>query len=409
MRIKIFIIFSLLCTSIIQAQTIQEIESNLKKLDPAIRWHVEQNTQSAISNYLNNPYQISRSLERFQRFENDIENALNNHSVPSVFKYAALALSDCNLNFKDEYGGSGFFAMRYNLAVNQGLHISSYVDERRDVVKSSEVFARLLKTFYTKYNDWNVAYTVYCITELEWEKAVILSGSKDFAEASEKLSTDFQVFVPKFNAAVYVLSQVGSFSIKPTKDLPKVTQNVSVNQMVSLTQISQKLDIPLNILRELNPIYKKDIIPRSIKNYDLTLPENKIDLFLDLGEDIYVVVNKPNVNSKDSENDVQSDSLAKSDSNVSPPKETPKVQEKPKPNPNATVWVNYTVKKGDVLYALATYFNCSVKDIQTWNNLSSDRINVGQVLKMKVPESKKNYYASINRMTPEQKAQLRKR
>lgn len=40
----------------------------------------------------------------------------------------------------------------------------------------------------------------------------------------------------------------------------------------------------------------------------------------------------------------------------------------------------YTVQKGDVLQNVASKFNVSVDDLKKWNNLSSDRINIGQTL-----------------------------
>jgi membrane-bound lytic murein transglycosylase D len=406
MRIKIFIFFSLLFTSFIQAQSIQEIESTLIEVDPAFPWVVEESTLTLITQYLENKNNLSQSLERLQRFEKDISAAMTKHYVPEVLKYAAFALSECNHSFKDEFGGTGFFAMKYNTAVNQGLHISSYVDERRDVVKSSEVFARLMHKYYSDHGDWNIAYTVYCITELEWEKAKILSKSQDFFEASQSLSPSFQMSIPRFNAAVYIFSQISNFNISPTVDLPLETQNVSVNQMVSLLQISEKLDIPLSILRELNPIFKKDIVPRSVNNYELTLPSNKIGLFNEMGDKIYESVKKEKVASDNTENEENKDSKFQIKTEVK--SQIEKIDIKPKPSPNTMVWVNYRVKKGDVLYSLSIYFNCSVNDIKTWNNLKSDQINIGQVLKMRVPESKKSYYASIDKMTPTQKAVLRR-
>jgi LysM repeat protein len=43
----------------------------------------------------------------------------------------------------------------------------------------------------------------------------------------------------------------------------------------------------------------------------------------------------------------------------------------------------YKVRKGDTLYSIANKYNCSVKELQKWNNLSSQHLQVGQKLTIK--------------------------
>lgn len=50
------------------------------------------------------------------------------------------------------------------------------------------------------------------------------------------------------------------------------------------------------------------------------------------------------------------------------------------------IYENYTVKKGDDLYSIATKFNTSVDQIIKDNNLTSNLLSIGQVLKVKVGE-----------------------
>ncbi len=50
------------------------------------------------------------------------------------------------------------------------------------------------------------------------------------------------------------------------------------------------------------------------------------------------------------------------------------------------IYEDYTVKKGDSLYSIATKYGVSVNEIKSANNLSSNLLNIGQVLKIKVGE-----------------------
>jgi len=61
---------------------------------------------------------------------------------------------------------------------------------------------------------------------------------------------------------------------------------------------------------------------------------------------------------------------------------TPKAKPKttPKPKQNVTY---YTVKKGDTLTKIANKYHVTVNDLKKWNNLKSDRIDIGQKLTIK--------------------------
>lgn len=50
------------------------------------------------------------------------------------------------------------------------------------------------------------------------------------------------------------------------------------------------------------------------------------------------------------------------------------------------IYDNYTVKKGDDLYSIAKRFNTSVEQIIKDNNLTSNLLSIGQVLKVKIGE-----------------------
>ena len=65
--------------------------------------------------------------------------------------------------------------------------------------------------------------------------------------------------------------------------------------------------------------------------------------------------------------------------------------------------VNYTVKLGDNVGFIASWFNIRTSDLRYWNNINRNLIRVGQKLVIYVPENQKEKYERINSMSFAQK------
>lgn len=172
-------------------------------------------------------------------------------------------------------------------------------------------------------------------------------------------------------------------------DLNIVRDSVQVFKWLSLQQISGTIEIPIEQLRELNPVYKKDIIPFSADGYWVYLPRGKADRFDELRDSVYnpspAILFEPLVIVRDS-----------SDTSV--------VQAKPAFDKKR---VYYTVKRGENLTQIAGWFDVSKREILSWNNLKSQKVKAGKKLVIWVPSSKTGYYKRINKMSAAQKKRLR--
>lgn len=68
--------------------------------------------------------------------------------------------------------------------------------------------------------------------------------------------------------------------------------------------------------------------------------------------------------------------------------------------------LTYVVKNGDYLAAVAKWYDCSVSELQNWNDLSSNVLKAGQRLNVYVPSAKLTHYQGINAMTNAEKNNL---
>jgi len=141
------------------------------------------------------------------------------------------------------------------------------------------------------------------------------------------------------------------------------------NKTLAFSQISAVLGIPIEQIKELNPQYKKDVIPAAPEGYTLRLSLEHTTAFLQKEKEIYAY--NPN-------KAVENTALAS----------TQKLQENLNISGTGNISENflyYTVKQGDDFLKISQQFeNISTSDILKLNNLSLEsRINPGDKIKIK--------------------------
>ena len=155
------------------------------------------------------------------------------------------------------------------------------------------------------------------------------------------------------------------------------TDTIMVKKQMSFKNISELLDIPVEQLEFLNPIYKLKVIPfEGDKPHYLRLPKNKMGLFVSNEEKIYAYLNYLETykektksefiasTSKDSISSISVDSAY-----VSKPKFERKTQ-------------FHTIKSGESLGKIADKYNVSITEIKNWNNIKGNTIQAGKKIKI---------------------------
>jgi membrane-bound lytic murein transglycosylase D len=252
----------------------------------------------------------------------------------------------------------------YNLTIN------SYVDERRDPIASSHAAARFLRDLYSIFNDWTLVIAAYNCGPGNVNKAIRRAGGKrNYWDIYYYLPRETRGYVPAFIAANYTINYYKEHNLKPASiSIPPTTDTLMVSGMLHLQQVSEVLQIPLKVLRDLNPQYKLDIIPAKNKLHPLRLPLEFVGPFIDRENEIFAykesVFFNPNV-------------LA------SPSQFTSSYQHDV---PSGSKKIVYKVKDGDVLGKIAERHGVSVSQLRSWNNIRGNLIRIGQNLTIYVPE-----------------------
>lgn len=287
--------------------------------------------------------QVDVMLALSQYYFPIFEQAMERNGVPQELKYLAIIESALNPRAVSRVGASGTWQFMYQTAKMYDLQINQTVDERFDPTKASDAAARYLKSLYDNFGDWVLAIAAYNCGPGNVNKAIRRAqGKTDFWQIYPFLPRETRGYVPAFIGATYVMNYYKEHGFQKPLDIPLLTDTLMVSQDLNLNVVAQKLDIPIQVIRDLNPQYKRDIIPGNTDYYSLRLPVNFVVKFMENETDIYA----------DSGNVV----------------------------PTMPARFPYRVRKGQTLSGIAAKFNVSVSSIKEWNNLRTSTIYPNQIL-----------------------------
>jgi membrane-bound lytic murein transglycosylase D len=313
------------------------------------------------------------------------EEMLDKYEMPLELKYMAIIESALNPKALSRAGASGLWQFMYGTAKMYKLEINSFVDERRDPIIATEAAAKHLKHLYKIYGDWHLVIAAYNCGAGNVNKAIRRSGgARNYWDIYYRLPRETRGYVPAFIAAAYAMHYAKEHHLTAREpDFRIITDSVHVNSYLHFDQLTDVLGISMGEIRTLNPQYRHDIIPATAKkSYTLKLPVKHISQFIDLEKQVYA---------HNREKHFPNNQIA-----------TPKSGGYYKHNPvdiKGKDKVFYTVKSGDNVGFISSWFKVRASDLRYWNNISRNLIRVGQKLVVYVPTGKGEYFKKFNTMS----------
>jgi len=288
-----------------------------------------------------------------------IEETLDKYGLPLELKYLTIVESALNPVALSRAGASGLWQFIISTGKNYGLEINSLVDERRDPIKATDAACRHLKDLYDTFNDWNLAIAAYNCGGGNVIKAIKRAGGKtDYWTIYPYLPRETRTYVPLFIAANYIMNYYACHQLYPVQTtLPSATDTVMVTQMIHFDQIADVLQIDKELLRTLNPQYKRDIIPGNYQPQILKLPALQIAAFVEKENEIASYKTDEFFTNRTS---VQASA------------------------PNRIERVTHKVRSGETVLSIANKYGVTAASVRKWNNLRSNYVVAGKILVLHV-------------------------
>lgn len=234
---------------------------------------------------------VSRMMGVAQLYYPMFEEVFDRYNIPLELKHLAVIESALIPYAKSRAGATGLWQFMYPTGKMYGLNVTSYIDQRCDPYKATVAAAEYLKSLYNMFGDWQMVLAAYNAGPGTISKAIRRSGGKKtYWEIRPYLPTETQGYVPAFIAANYVMNYGAEHNIYPA--VPRKTyfevDTVVVKEQMSFEQLSQALDISQEEILYFNPQYRKNIIPSG--GNAMCLPKNKIGIFLTNEQAIYAAI-----------------------------------------------------------------------------------------------------------------------
>lgn len=284
-------------------------------------------------------------------YEPFLTEELKNQELALELALLPAVLSAFNPNSTNATGGVGYWHLNYIQAINYGLKITEFVDERKDFKKSTKAATLYLKSLHNQYKKWDLALAAYVSNPTQINNLVARKQTSNFQELYPFLHPKTRDILSALTAMVYVYSQNNSnhYSINPSIE----ADTLLIENKLTFKAITEVTKIDIKELRFLNICIINDVFP---KGYKAVFPKKSTNTFNLLCDSIYYyqdsILFKPVV--EKTEVALAADSTIES--------------------------YIHKVKLGEFLGSIAEKNNVKISQIQQWNNLKGTSIRAGQNL-----------------------------
>ncbi|MGB6055507.1 MAG: transglycosylase SLT domain-containing protein, partial [Burkholderiaceae bacterium] len=373
--------------------------------------------------YSARPDYIQRTTTRASLYLFHVVQELEKRHMPTELALLPFIESAFNPHAYSSAKAAGMWQFIPSTGLDFNLKQNMFLDERRDVLASTDAALTYLQKLYGMFGDWQLALAAYNWGEGSVQRAINKNRAAglptDFNSLSPLMPAETRNYVPKLQAVKNIIAAPSDYNIA----LPKVENQpyfVTIDKThdIDLQVAAQLAELSLDEFKALNPQFNRPVITGG-PDTQILLPESNAKKFKtnikkwtralsswtahrvqSARERIETIAAKFNTTPEvlREANSIPPKMRLKAGSTILVPKtddtlnadiaievvENARLAIEPDvPDRHRTDYV--TVGKGDTLAAIARRYKVSVADLKEWNALRGDRIALGERLMLQQP------------------------
>lgn len=242
---------------------------------PMERWDVKEKfDKEFLLNYYNQGaiiYLIKLANRNFPI----ISERLKANGVPEDFKYLCIAESNMQSWAVSKSGAVGYWQFLNGTAPGYGLEVSSQVDQRMHLEKSTDAACKYLKDAYSRFGNWTAAAASYNCGMGGYSSQASFQQTKNYYDLQLPEETNKYIFrILTFKYLIENAKELGFKVDDHEQYQPVATRTVTVTSTIpNLAQFAIDNGTTYKMLRTLNPWLKgRSLTVSGGKRYTIQLP-----------------------------------------------------------------------------------------------------------------------------------------
>ncbi len=363
--------------------------------------------------YTKSPKTFARLVANAKPYIFYILTQTERNGMPSEIALLPGVESTFNPNAKSSSNAYGMWQFVASTGARFNMAQNSRIDERQDLVKSTNSALKYLNYLYKIFGQWEIAIGAYNWGEGNMYREIVRSGQTpgNINYARLSLRTETENYLPKLIAMASIIENPSKFGVnledienKPVVAIVNPPKPMTISQMINLAGIDN------STFNKLNPQYKTNdytlgskehvILPLSNKEiYLASIGRNEIQIPID---DTQIKLSIESLKDESSSDAVDLIALAANGDLNNQESKSSKTQSSSVKNinndldnliaelnapPPETLTISYIVANGDTLFSIAKRFGEDINEIKSQNNIVGNNLNVGETLTIKTRQN----------------------
>lgn len=208
--------------------------------------------------------------------------------IPQEFLFLAMAESNFSLKAYSRKKAVGIWQFMPRTAKDMGLKIDSYVDERRDPIKSTQAAIKYLQFLYSQTGEWYLAAMAYNCGLGRLNKAIQRAGSSDLIvlldEEEKYLPAETRGYIKTILSLSVAFKNVQTMQENDKEYLlnrgaADTLSKVNIKGGSMLADVAKSAKMSLNELKEYNRHLLHNFLPPHVSEYPIYIPYEKLAFF----------------------------------------------------------------------------------------------------------------------------------
>lgn len=220
-------------------------------------------------------------LEKSTKYMPLLQSELKKAGLPTDLAYMVMIESGFSSDAVSKASAVGPWQFIESTGKSYGLKKNWWLDERRDIQKSTQAAIRYLKDLKREFGSWYLVAASYNMGENGLRRQIIKHKTNDYWELVRKkaLPVETQDYVPKILAALMISKAPNLYGFRSIDaQYPLQYETVWAPSGTDLEQLANHLSITRKAIKDLNSELVLGYIPKQTNGHQIRIPMGSLSV-----------------------------------------------------------------------------------------------------------------------------------